>query len=280
MAAVRPYCHRASDGVGRTLLSDAFDVDGVRLDQIQNQVQRRRTGVSDPRSQVVLALLRFQPIISGTSTKRVVFDCHSKRCDIGFCGGKELPSIRGEIRRIERWLATARVFLAISALVAIRMDPGEIRYSFWAYGLLAFYIAQGVVVILLLRRREESTISFRRLVHAADPAGGVHLLGEAEIGQVGLLAAAPLLDDHVARLDIAVDEAARMGLVEGARHLARRSAPRGHRPACPRDGPGSPGRRRPRSASPGRGSRRRRHPPRRSGSRSDARSRRRVATRA
>ena len=48
------------------------------------------------------------------------------------------------------------------------MDPGEIRYSFWAYGLLAFYIAQGVIVILLLRRREQSTVSFRRLVHAAD----------------------------------------------------------------------------------------------------------------
>ena len=37
------------------------------------------------------------------------------------------------------------------------MDPGGIGYSFWAYGLLAFYIAQGVIVILLLRRREEST---------------------------------------------------------------------------------------------------------------------------
>ncbi len=76
----------------------------------------------------------------------------------------------GEVRRIERWLATARVFLAISALVAIRMDPGEIRYSFWAYGLLAFYIAQGVIVILLLRRREQSTDSFRLLVHAGDIA--------------------------------------------------------------------------------------------------------------
>ncbi len=85
-----------------------------------------------------------------------------------FLWRQRAPIDSGEIRRIERWLATARVFLAISALVAIRMDPGEIRYSFWAYGLLAFYIAQGVIVILLLRRREESTISFRRLVHAAD----------------------------------------------------------------------------------------------------------------
>jgi signal transduction histidine kinase len=85
-----------------------------------------------------------------------------------FLWRQRAPIDRGEIRRIERWLATARVFLAVSALVAIRMDPEEIRYSFWAYGLLAFYIAQGVIVILLLRRREASTISFRRLVHAAD----------------------------------------------------------------------------------------------------------------
>ncbi len=74
----------------------------------------------------------------------------------------------GEVRRTERWLATARVFLAISALVAISMDPGEIRYSVWASGLLAFYIAQGVMIMLLLRRRQQSTASFRLLVHAAD----------------------------------------------------------------------------------------------------------------
>jgi len=74
----------------------------------------------------------------------------------------------GEIRRIERWLATARVFLAISALVAIWMDPGEIRYSLWAFALLAFYIAQGVIIIIFLRRRQESTASFRLLVHSAD----------------------------------------------------------------------------------------------------------------
>lgn len=72
------------------------------------------------------------------------------------------------MRRIERWLATARVFLAVSALVAIRLDPGEIRYSPWAYGLFAFYISQGVLIMLLLRQREQSTASFRLLVHAAD----------------------------------------------------------------------------------------------------------------
>ncbi len=74
----------------------------------------------------------------------------------------------GEVRRVERWLATARVFLAISALTAILMDPGEIRHSLWAYGLLAFYIAQGVIIMLLLKWRQESTASFRLLVHSAD----------------------------------------------------------------------------------------------------------------
>src|SRR5437773_3525233 len=78
------------------------------------------------------------------------------------------PTGPGEVRRIERWLATARVFLAVSALVAIRLDPGEIRYSPWAYGLFAFYISQGVLILLLLRQREQSTASFRLLVHAAD----------------------------------------------------------------------------------------------------------------
>ena len=78
------------------------------------------------------------------------------------------PSGPGEIRRVERWLATARVFLAISFLVAVWMDPGEIRHSPWAFWLLAFYIVHGVVIMLLLRVRQESTPSFRLLVHAAD----------------------------------------------------------------------------------------------------------------
>jgi len=74
----------------------------------------------------------------------------------------------GEVRRIERWLASARVFLAVAALVAIWMDPGEIHYSLWAFGLLAFYIAQGMIIIIFLRRRQQSTQSFRILVHSAD----------------------------------------------------------------------------------------------------------------
>ena len=80
---------------------------------------------------------------------------------------KRAPLSPEEIRRTERWLATARVFLAISALVAVWMDPGEVR-SEWVYALLAFYILQGTAIIFLLRARQQSTASFRFLVHGAD----------------------------------------------------------------------------------------------------------------
>ena len=72
-----------------------------------------------------------------------------------------------ETRRTERWLATARVFLAMSALVAIWVDPGEIR-SVWAYALLAFYVTHGAAIVFLLRNWQESTPGFRLLVHSAD----------------------------------------------------------------------------------------------------------------
>lgn len=78
------------------------------------------------------------------------------------------PADPGETRRIERWLATARVFLAASALVAIRMDPTELGHSWAAYGLFAFYLANGILIMMLLRRRQQSTASFRFVVHAAD----------------------------------------------------------------------------------------------------------------
>ena len=72
-----------------------------------------------------------------------------------------------EVRRTERWLATARVFLTMSALIAVWVDPGEVR-SAWVYALLAFYITHGAAVVFLLRSWDESTRGFRLLVHAAD----------------------------------------------------------------------------------------------------------------
>ena len=81
-----------------------------------------------------------------------------------------IPPDPGETRRIERWLATARVILAVSALVAIRMDPTELGHSWAAYGLFVFYLANGCLIMMLLRRRQESTAAFRVLVHAGDIA--------------------------------------------------------------------------------------------------------------
>ena len=72
-----------------------------------------------------------------------------------------------EIRRTERWLATARVFLASASLVAVWLDPTEVK-SVWAFGLLAFYILQGTAIIFLLRSRQQSTPAFRFVVHGAD----------------------------------------------------------------------------------------------------------------
>ena len=63
-----------------------------------------------------------------------------------------IPADPGETRRIERWLATARVFLAVSTLVAIRMDPTELGSSWAAYGLFVFYLANGILIMMLLRR--------------------------------------------------------------------------------------------------------------------------------
>jgi len=72
----------------------------------------------------------------------------------------------GEVRRIERWLATARLTLAISSLFAIWMSPTQI--SWWAQWLLGIYIIHGTVVMLLLRLRNQSTPAFRSLVHGVD----------------------------------------------------------------------------------------------------------------
>lgn len=80
----------------------------------------------------------------------------------------KVPPDPGETRRIERWLATARVFLAVSTLVAIRMDPTELGHSWAAYGLFVFYMANGILIMMLLRRRQQSTAAFRVLVHAGD----------------------------------------------------------------------------------------------------------------
>jgi len=79
------------------------------------------------------------------------------------------PLTSGEIRRTERWLATARVALTIATLITLWMEPrrGEV-YSVWLYWLLTVYLVHAVVVMLLVRFRNRSTRAFRLVVHGAD----------------------------------------------------------------------------------------------------------------
>jgi len=79
------------------------------------------------------------------------------------------PLSASEIRRTERWLATARVALTIAAEFALWMEPARgLVYSPWLYWLLTVYLVHSVVVMLLVRFRPQSTKAFRLVVHAAD----------------------------------------------------------------------------------------------------------------
>ena len=79
------------------------------------------------------------------------------------------PLSADEIRRSERWLATARVALTIAALVTLWMDPVRgLAYSRWLYWLLTIYLVNAVVVMVLVRVRPGSTAAFRLVVHGAD----------------------------------------------------------------------------------------------------------------
>ena len=72
----------------------------------------------------------------------------------------------GELRRIERWLASARLALAIPALFSLWFGPTYI--SRWGEWLLGIYIIHGTVVMLLLRYRKRPSPAFLSLVYVAD----------------------------------------------------------------------------------------------------------------
>lgn len=79
------------------------------------------------------------------------------------------PLSADEIRRTERYLATARVALSITAIFTVWMEPvRQTVYSPWLYFLLTVYFVHGVVVMLLLRLRPQSTWAFRLVVHSID----------------------------------------------------------------------------------------------------------------
>lgn len=76
-----------------------------------------------------------------------------------------------ESQRIERFLATGRVFLAASSISAISLDPTEpSRYATLAFGLMAVYAIHSLITLALVQIRKTSTSSFRFTVHAIDVA--------------------------------------------------------------------------------------------------------------
>ena len=76
------------------------------------------------------------------------------------------PLSATEIRRTERWLASARVALTIAALVTMVMEPGRATYSRWLLWLLIVYLTHATLVMLLVRVRPQSTFAFRSRIGA------------------------------------------------------------------------------------------------------------------
>lgn len=77
--------------------------------------------------------------------------------------------VLGETQRIERTLATARAFLAVTSLVAIWIDPTEpSRYATLSYGLLVIYVVHSLLILVLVEVRPESSPGFRFGIHAVD----------------------------------------------------------------------------------------------------------------
>ncbi|PYV18505.1 MAG: hypothetical protein DMG21_04690 [Acidobacteria bacterium] len=80
-------------------------------------------------------------------------------------GAQVAPS---EDQRIERMIAAARTFLAVSTLFALYLEPTESKYIVFAYVLMVVYIAHSLAIQLLVLIRESSTSAFRLTVHAVD----------------------------------------------------------------------------------------------------------------
>jgi signal transduction histidine kinase len=79
------------------------------------------------------------------------------------------PLSASEIRRTERWLATARVALTIAAELTLWMEPArQFTYSRWLYWMLTVYLVHAVTVMFLVRFRPRSTLAFRLVVHSLD----------------------------------------------------------------------------------------------------------------
>jgi signal transduction histidine kinase len=77
--------------------------------------------------------------------------------------------VSSEQQRIERIIATARSFLAITSLVAVWLDPSQPpQYATVGYGLMGLYVLHSVTIQVLVMVRDRSTPAFRFTIHAVD----------------------------------------------------------------------------------------------------------------
>jgi signal transduction histidine kinase len=109
----------------------------------------------------------FQPIISSKNTALAVITRNWLSRFRPQSLWRKAPLSPEENLRTERWLATARVFLAVWALIALWLDPEEVR-SPWAYALLGFYVAHAAAILTLLRSPQQSSSPLRLMVHCID----------------------------------------------------------------------------------------------------------------
>jgi signal transduction histidine kinase len=109
----------------------------------------------------------FQPIISSKNTALAVITRNWLPRFRPQSLWRKAPLSPEENLRTERWLATARVFLALGALTAVWLAPEEVR-SPWAYALLGFYIAHAAAILILLRSPQQSSSPLRLMVHCVD----------------------------------------------------------------------------------------------------------------
>lgn len=79
------------------------------------------------------------------------------------------PVVFNEQSRIERILAAARTFLALTSFVAIRLDPTEpAQYAHYAYGLMGLYAVYSLTVQYLVLAPDRSTPALQLTVHVVD----------------------------------------------------------------------------------------------------------------
>ncbi|MFB3922720.1 MAG: sensor histidine kinase [Terriglobia bacterium] len=79
------------------------------------------------------------------------------------------PHVTGEAQQIERTLAVARAFLAVSSLIAIVLDPTRPGgFAALTITLMVIFVIHSLLILALVRIRSESTPAFRFIVHAID----------------------------------------------------------------------------------------------------------------